>query len=183
VSHQNTAGPSLKTMTIRALPSPSDRVRRRARPLWRQLAGDVLREHRLDAGLRLRDVAERAGMSTQYLSEVERGRKEPSSEMLESICGALGVDLLDLVRGVGRRLAVSGPARREPLRVGAADWWPQDGSVPGRAVTGGLDRPRGARLALETRRIAGDLTTTPVADRRVRAPIRAVPRPVIQLAA
>jgi DNA-binding XRE family transcriptional regulator len=73
-------------------------------PLWRQVAGDVVRERRRTLGLRLRDVADRAGISPQYLSEVERGRKEPSSEMLSSICGALGLPLLDLLRAAGRRL-------------------------------------------------------------------------------
>jgi transcriptional regulator with XRE-family HTH domain len=73
-------------------------------PLWRQVAGDVVRERRRALGLRLRDVADRAGISPQYLSEVERGRKEPSSEMLSSICGALGLPLLDLLRAAGRRL-------------------------------------------------------------------------------
>lgn len=63
-----------------------------------------MRARRLRSGLRLRDVAERAGISAQYLSEVERGRKDPSSEMLESICGALGMDLIDLVHAVGLRL-------------------------------------------------------------------------------
>ena len=57
--------------------------------LWRELVGDELRRERLVRGERLRDVSERAGVSTQYLSEVERGLKDPSSEMLQAICGAL----------------------------------------------------------------------------------------------
>ena len=46
------------------------------------------------------DVAERAGISPQYLSEIERGRKEPSSEMIAAVTGALGVELADLLAGI-----------------------------------------------------------------------------------
>jgi len=92
-------------MPIHTVPQPSDRRRPAAAPLWRELVGSAVRARRLQRGLRLRDVAERAGISAQYLSEVERGRKDPSSEMLESICGALGMDLLDLLHVVGARLA------------------------------------------------------------------------------
>ena len=91
-------------MPIRVVPQPSDPRRPVAAPLWRELVGSAVRARRLQRGLRLRDVAERASISAQYLSEVERGRKDPSSEMLESICGALGLDLLDLVHAVGARL-------------------------------------------------------------------------------
>jgi transcriptional regulator with XRE-family HTH domain len=65
--------------------------------LWRNVAGAVLRGRRLAQGRTLQQVADRAGLSAQYLSEIERGRKEPSSEMLESICGALGIRLADLL--------------------------------------------------------------------------------------
>ena len=51
------------------------RLESRRRGAWRRAVGGVLREWRTDQGLRLSDVAERAGVSTQYLSEVERGRK------------------------------------------------------------------------------------------------------------
>ena len=66
-------------------------------PLWRELVGDRLRTERLDREERLVDVAERAGVSTQYLSEVERGLKDPSSEMLQAITGALGLTVRQLV--------------------------------------------------------------------------------------
>ncbi len=65
--------------------------------LWRELAGQVLRSERVENGWTLQHVAARAGVSPQYLSEVERGRKDPSSEMLESICGAVGLRLVDLL--------------------------------------------------------------------------------------
>ena len=53
----------------------------------------VLREERHRQHRTLAQVAERAGMSVQYLSEVERGRKEASSEMLAAACGSLGLSL------------------------------------------------------------------------------------------
>jgi DNA-binding XRE family transcriptional regulator len=70
----------------------------RAEPeeLWRELIGDQLRQERQARGERLADVAERAGVSTQYLSEVERGLKDPSSEMLQAIAGALELTVRQL---------------------------------------------------------------------------------------
>lgn len=71
--------------------------RRTPEPLWREALGRKLREAREERGDRLVDVAERAGISVQYLSEIERGRKEPSSEMIAAVTGALGIDLADLL--------------------------------------------------------------------------------------
>ena len=71
---------------------------------WRESIGAVLREARGQRGLRLVDVAARAGVSTQYLSEVERGRKEPSSEILLAVTTALGLTLADLALATSRRL-------------------------------------------------------------------------------
>ena len=76
-------------------------------PLWRELAGQVLRSERVERGRTLQQVAERAGVSPQYLSEVERGLKDASSEMLASICGALGLRLADLLAASGQLLATS----------------------------------------------------------------------------
>jgi transcriptional regulator with XRE-family HTH domain len=79
-------------------------------PLWREAVGRELRSERQDAGRTLSDVAERAGVSIQYLSEVERGLKDPSSEILEAVAGALGLGLVDLTSRVVRRLrGISGP--------------------------------------------------------------------------
>ena len=64
-----------------------------AEPLWREIIGSVLRDERRRQQRTLAQVAERAGMSVQYLSEVERGRKEASSEMLAAACGSLGLSL------------------------------------------------------------------------------------------
>ncbi|SMD12124.1 helix-turn-helix domain-containing protein [Lentzea albidocapillata] len=74
--------------------------KRTPEPLWREALGRKLRETREDLGDRLVDVADRAGISVQYLSEIERGRKEPSSEMIAAVAGALGIDLADLLIGV-----------------------------------------------------------------------------------
>ena len=74
--------------------------KRAPEPLWREALGRKLRETREARGDRLVDVAERAGISVQYLSEIERGRKEPSSEMIAAVTGALGIDLADLLIGV-----------------------------------------------------------------------------------
>ncbi len=70
-------------------------------PLWRELVGAELRRERQAREERLADVAERAGVSTQYLSEVERGLKDPSSEILSAVAGALDLT----VRQLGVRAA------------------------------------------------------------------------------
>ncbi|WP_082589958.1 helix-turn-helix domain-containing protein [Agromyces sp. Soil535] len=77
---------------------------RASKPLWRHVLGEVLRGERLDQERILTEVAATAGVSPQYLSEIERGRKEPSSEILGSVADALGLELLDVVRRVGERL-------------------------------------------------------------------------------
>jgi transcriptional regulator with XRE-family HTH domain len=72
-------------------------------PLWRELVGDELRQTRQERGERLVDVAERAGVSPQYLSEVERGLKDVSSEMLAAVVGALDLTVRELsTRAAGR---------------------------------------------------------------------------------
>ncbi|MGW8064182.1 helix-turn-helix domain-containing protein [Streptomyces ziwulingensis] len=76
-------------------------------PLWRDLVGDVLRRERLSQERTLKEVAEDARISVPYLSEVERGRKEASSEVLAAAAGALGLGLGDLL----------GRAREELVRL------------------------------------------------------------------
>ena len=83
---------------------------RTAEPLWRELVGRELREERSRQERTLADVAGTAGISVQYLSEVERGLKEPSSEVLGAVHGALGLRLVDLTTAVSHRLGrMSGP--------------------------------------------------------------------------
>ena len=81
-------------------------------PPWRHMLGDRLRSLRHDRGETLGETAARAGVSPQYLSEMERGAKEPSSEMIAAVAGALGVTLLDLTLGVAEGLRESRPAGR-----------------------------------------------------------------------
>ena len=68
--------------TAEIIPLPTKRPVRAPEPLWRDVLGDRLRRIRHDRGERLADTADRAGVSPQYLSEMERGLKEPSSEMI-----------------------------------------------------------------------------------------------------
>jgi len=94
-----------------SLPTRSRSVRE---PLWRHIVGDVLRRERLAQERTLKDVAETARISMPYLSEIERGRKEPSSEVLAAAARALGLglaDLLGLAQGELARLARPRPAR------------------------------------------------------------------------
>jgi DNA-binding XRE family transcriptional regulator len=72
--------------------------------LWRQVLGSRLRDLRHERGERLTDIAGRAGLSPQYLSEIERGHKDPSSEMIAAIGGALGVTLVDLTLSIAETL-------------------------------------------------------------------------------
>lgn len=88
------------------------RAPRTAKPLWRNELGEVLREERLAQERILTEVSGAAGVSPQYLSEIERGRKEASSEVLGSVAEALGLELVELVH----RVAESLEARRERER-------------------------------------------------------------------
>ncbi len=70
----------------------------------RHVIGDELRRRRQDQGRTLRDVSAAAAVSLGYLSEVERGQKEASSELLAAICGALDVPLSDVMHSVTNHL-------------------------------------------------------------------------------
>jgi len=74
--------------------------------LVRQEIGDVLRDYRLQKGQTLRQVASRASVALGYLSEVERGQKEASSEILASVAEALDVPISRIMREVGDRISV-----------------------------------------------------------------------------
>lgn len=101
-------------------PQRSRPVEQEPAPLWREAVGRELREERLGQQRTLADVASAAGVSTQYLSEVERGRKEPSSEVVEAVGGALGLALVDLTTRVSRRLGgTRTQAPRGPLALAA----------------------------------------------------------------
>jgi DNA-binding XRE family transcriptional regulator len=73
-------------------------------PLWREVLGQHLRAVRLGRQQTISQTAGRAGISPQYLSEIERGRKEPSSEMIAALAGALGTTLTGLTEQVAGEL-------------------------------------------------------------------------------
>ena len=77
------------------------------------MLGESLRERRTDSGETLNEVAARAGVSPQYLSEIERGLKEPSSEIIAAVGDALGITLLDLTLDVARSLAMTSDTQVE----------------------------------------------------------------------
>lgn len=82
--------------------------------LVRRLIGDVLRKRRVEQGRTLREIAAEARVSLGYLSEVERGRKEASSELLAAICGALDLPMSEVLREVSEEMV-----RVEAAAVGA----------------------------------------------------------------
>jgi transcriptional regulator with XRE-family HTH domain len=112
--------------------------------LLRQLLGDVLRRLRLRQGRTLREVSASARVSLGYLSEVERGQKEASSELLAAICGALGTPLSQVFREVSDNFALAElqsepvlgmprePGLRVPAEVGVAlsSMAPERGFIP-----------------------------------------------------
>ena len=86
--------------------------------LLRQLLGDVLRRLRVRQGRTLREVSASARVSLGYLSEVERGRKEASSELLAAICAALDTPLSQVFREVSDNFALA-ELQNEPVLSGA----------------------------------------------------------------
>src|SRR5690348_3617311 len=92
-------------------PEPRPRERQTQEPLWREVLGRRLRVLRQEQQETLSETAARAGISPQYLSEIERGRKEPSSEMIAALAGALGTTLIDLTEHV------AGDLRRQMSRA------------------------------------------------------------------
>ncbi len=84
---------------------PARRHRPDVEPLWREVIGEELKAERNRRGERIVDVAQRAGVVPQYLSELERGKKDPSSEVLAALAGALEISVLNLTGRASRRLA------------------------------------------------------------------------------
>lgn len=94
----------------RSTPARASTPARPARePLLRQVFGEVLRQARLAQRRTLADVAQEARVSTPYLSEVERGLKEASSEVLAAVCRALNLRAVDLVARTHGQLSERGP--------------------------------------------------------------------------
>ncbi len=104
--------------------------------LLRHLLGDALRRLRLRQGRTLREVSAAARVSLGYLSEVERGQKEASSELLASICGALGAPLSQVLREVSDNFALA-ELQSEPVFGGVREPSPELVTVPGQSERGG----------------------------------------------
>lgn len=104
--------------------------------LLRHMLGDALRRLRLRQGRTLREVSAAARVSLGYLSEVERGQKEASSELLASICGALGAPLSQVLREVSDQFALA-ELQNEPVYVG-----PVGGAGPVEPALDGPPAPR-----------------------------------------
>lgn len=109
--------------------------------LLRRLLGDVLRRQRQRQGRTLREVSSSARVFLGYLSEVERGQKEASSELLSAICDALDVRMSELMREVSDELSLAelaqSAAASEPVSVPVR---PMLNSVSMASVTGGPER-------------------------------------------
>jgi XRE family transcriptional regulator, stress-response regulator len=82
--------------------------------ILRRVIGDELRRRRQDQGRTLRDVSAAARVSLGYLSEIERGQKEASSELLAAICTALDVPLSTLLRSVSDEVGTLETGRHVP---------------------------------------------------------------------
>src|SRR5436190_6865061 len=111
-------------------PEPRPRERQAQEPLWREVLGRRLRVLRQEQQETLSETAARAGISPQYLSEIERGRKEPSSEMIAALAGALGITLIDLTE------QVAGDLRRQQAFAPRAARTRLGGTRPGRTGPG-----------------------------------------------
>src|SRR4051794_34241046 len=112
--------------------------------LMRHAIGAALRRIRQDSGLTLREVAAIAAVSMPYLSEVERGRKEPSSEVIAGICTALGLTLVDLLDEARVELFAGTPIVDLAVRRGTSEAHELD--VRGAGMAGG--RVRGGAVDL-----------------------------------
>jgi len=127
--------------------------------LLRHLLGDVLRRLRLRQGRTLREVSASARVSLGYLSEVERGQKEASSELLSAICTALETPLSQVLREVSDNFALaelqSNPVLSGPREPGLRDGRPAP--LPAR-VPPALNRP--------PQQVLGGVRLRPVSDVR-----------------
>jgi transcriptional regulator with XRE-family HTH domain len=74
--------------------------------LFRRMLGDVLRSARMQRGMTLRELSAEARVSLGYISEIERGQKEASSELLASLCQAMDLPLSEVLRDVADAVAI-----------------------------------------------------------------------------
>src|ERR1700733_8776286 len=142
--------PSVRTGTVE-VSAGRPREGSAAMVLLRHLLGDALRRLRLRQGRTLREVSAAARVSLGYLSEVERGQKEASSELLASICGALGAPLSQVLREVSDSFALaelqSEPAFGVPLEPAMAGKGQAEANEPVPAVPAGSHRIPPVRVA------------------------------------
>jgi transcriptional regulator with XRE-family HTH domain len=123
--------------------------------LLRHLLGDALRRLRLRQGRTLREVSAAARVSLGYLSEVERGQKEASSELLASICSALGAPMSQLLREVSDNFALA-ELQSEPVFTGVRVLSPdmgrvaEPGTAPEPAASGKVTAVSGTRFAVSS---------------------------------
>lgn len=94
--------------------------RPRPQPLLREALGEALRSYRTEQGITLRELAESARVSPGYLSELERGRKEVSSELLAAVCHALEVSVAEVLIEAAGSMALQS-AVEELTTAGTAD--------------------------------------------------------------
>jgi transcriptional regulator with XRE-family HTH domain len=155
--------------------------------LIRRLLGDVLRRKRQDEGRTLRQLAAEARISPGYLSEIERGQKEPSSELLAAICDALQARLSDVLREVSIELAAAELAAQleserisapvPPARVGAGSQVPVKSMPLAKPVARGAVRPGARPVARPVTRRVPPAAVGAVAGTQNLA-VGAVPMPV-----
>jgi len=132
--------------------------------LLRHLLGDALRRLRLRQGRTLREVSASARVSLGYLSEVERGQKEASSELLAAICSALGAPLSQVLREVSDNFALA-ELQSEPV---FADVMEPAIEVAGVGHGSGHEDDRGEQEEVPVGPVASQQTSSP-AEQRVPA--------------
>lgn len=126
--------------------------------LLRDALGDTLRDARTRQNRTLRDVSTAANVSLGYLSEVERGRKEASSELLASICDALDLDLSDVLDSVSRTIRT-----HEPLVLPARP-------LPAEKVAANSDRRAAALAGAKNHVVQGAPAPQPAPQLRIVVP-------------
>ncbi|MEU0005516.1 helix-turn-helix transcriptional regulator [Streptomyces sp. NPDC006314] len=128
---RNQVSKEARVIPLRPAPARPDGTEPRAKePLWRDLVGEVLRRERQTQDRTLKDVADAARISLPYLSEIERGRKEASSEVLAAAAHALGLglgDLLSLAHGELTRRSITHSRTITRSRTAAAPHRPHNG--------------------------------------------------------
>jgi XRE family transcriptional regulator, stress-response regulator len=162
--------------------------------LLRRVIGDALRARRQAQRRTLREVSTAANVSLGYLSEIERGQKEASSELLASICDALGAHLSEVLREVSHTFAdaergahpaqppTAQPALAQPALVGTAV--AATAVAQPAAAQAAVGQPALAPAAVAapgaptvTRRVEGNVSVTVRQETPLRATLRATRRP------